>query len=64
MLHVFSVILEYRMDGRNSSARPTVRPQSLHCMCILLMPCRKKWAKAHWAKTTTRLPAINNMLSR
>ena len=29
MLHVFSVILEYHMDGRNSSARPTVRPQSL-----------------------------------
>ena len=25
MLHVFSVILEYRMDGRKSSARPTVR---------------------------------------
>ena len=20
-----------------------------------------KWAKEHWAKTTTRLPAINNM---
>ena len=25
MLPVFSVILEYRMDGRNSSDRPTVR---------------------------------------
>ena len=35
MLPVFSVILEYRMDGRNSSDRPTVRPQSLCCMCIL-----------------------------
>ena len=20
-----------------------------------------KWAEAHWAKTTTRLPVINNM---
>ena len=29
MLHVFSVILEYRVDGRDSSARPTVGPQSL-----------------------------------
>ena len=35
MLSVFSVILEYRMDGRNSSDRPKVRPQSLYCMCIL-----------------------------
>ena len=26
MLPVFCIILEYRMDGRNSSARPTVRP--------------------------------------
>ena len=37
MLLVFS-ILEYRMDDRNSSARPTVRPvrpQSLYCMCSL-----------------------------
>ena len=31
MLPVFSVIPEYRMDARNSSARP----QSLYCMCIL-----------------------------
>ena len=35
MLPVFSVILEYRKDGRNSSARPAVRPQFLCCMCIL-----------------------------
>ena len=28
MLLVFSVILGYRMDGRNSSDRPTVRPES------------------------------------
>ena len=35
MLPVFSIILEYRMDGRNSSDRSTVRPQSLYCMCIL-----------------------------
>ena len=35
MQPVFSVILEYRMDGSNSSDRPTVRSQSLHCMCIL-----------------------------
>ena len=35
MLPVFSVILEYRMDGRNSSDRPTVRSQSLYCVCIL-----------------------------
>ena len=35
MLSVVSVILEYRTDGRNSSDRPTVRPQSLYCMCIL-----------------------------
>ena len=35
MLRVFSVILEYHMDGRNSSARPTVRQQSLYCMYIL-----------------------------
>ena len=35
MLPVFSVILEYRMDGRNSSDRPTVRPQPLYCMCSL-----------------------------
>ena len=35
MLPVFSVILEYRMDGRNSSDRPTVSPQFLYCMCIL-----------------------------
>ena len=35
MLPVFSVILEYHMDGRNSSDRAMVRPQSLYCMCIL-----------------------------
>ena len=35
MLPVFSVILEYRMDGRNSSDRPTTRPQPLYCMCSL-----------------------------
>ena len=35
MLPVFSVIVEYRMDGRNSSDRSTVRPQSLYCVCIL-----------------------------
>ena len=35
MLPVFSVILEYRMNGRNSSDRPTVRLQSLYHMCIL-----------------------------
>ena len=35
MLPVFSVILEYRKDGRNSSDRPTVRPQSLYCMYSL-----------------------------
>ena len=35
MLPVFSVILEYRMDGRKSSDRPMVRPQSSYCMCIL-----------------------------
>ena len=34
MLPVFSVILEYHMDGRNSSDKPKVRPQSLYCMCI------------------------------
>ena len=28
ILPVFSVIFEYRIDGRNSSARPTVRPHS------------------------------------
>ena len=32
MLPVFSVILEYRKDGRNSSDRPAIRPQSLYCM--------------------------------
>ena len=32
MLPVSSVILEYRKDSRNSSDRPTVRPQSLYCM--------------------------------
>ena len=35
MLPVFSVILENRMDVRNSSDRLTVRPQSLYCMRIL-----------------------------
>ena len=35
MLPIFSVSLEYHMDGRNSSDRPTVRPESLYCMCIL-----------------------------
>ena len=30
MLPVFSVILECRMNGRNSSDRPTVRSQSLY----------------------------------
>ena len=35
MLSVFSVILVYCMDGRNSSDRPMVRPQSSYCMCIL-----------------------------
>ena len=35
MLYVFSLILGYRMDGRNSSVRSAVRPQSLYCMCIL-----------------------------
>ena len=32
MLPVFSVIFEYPKDVRNSSARPTVRLQSLYCM--------------------------------
>ena len=35
MLPVFSVIPEYRKDGRNSSDRPTARPQSLYCMYSL-----------------------------
>ena len=35
MLPVFSVVLEYRMNGRNCSARPTVKPQCLYYMCIL-----------------------------
>ena len=35
MLPVFSVILEYHKDGRNSSDWPTVRLQSLHCMYSL-----------------------------
>ena len=30
MLPVFSVILEYRMDGRNSSDRPTVFVLHVH----------------------------------
>ena len=34
MLPVFSVILEYRKDGRNSSDRPTVRPQSLQILHV------------------------------
>ena len=35
MLPVFSVILEYRKDGRNSSDRPTVGPQPRlgHSLC-------------------------------
>ena len=35
MLLVFSVILEYPMDSRNSSDMPTVRSMLLNCMCIL-----------------------------
>ena len=35
MLSVLSAILEYRKDGRNSSDRPTIRPQSLCCMYSL-----------------------------
>ena len=35
MLPVLSVILEYHMDDRSSSDRPSVRAQSLYCMCIL-----------------------------
>ena len=35
MLPVFSVILEYRKDDKNSSDRPTVRPQFLYCMYSL-----------------------------
>ena len=34
MLPIFSVILECRMDGRNSSDRQRLG-QSLYCMCIL-----------------------------
>ena len=29
----------------------------------ILMPCRKKWAKAHWAITTTRLSAMKNYVN-
>ena len=47
MLSVFSVILEYRKDGRNSSDRPTVRPQSLYCMCILHSPFQSKPKHVH-----------------
>ena len=35
MLPVFSAILEYHKNGRNSSDRPTIRPQSLYCMYSL-----------------------------
>ena len=35
MLPVFSVILEYLKDGKNSSDRPTVKPQSLYCIYSL-----------------------------
>ena len=35
MRPVYSVILEYRKDGRNSSDRPTVKPPALYCMYSL-----------------------------
>ena len=49
MLPVFFVILEYRMDGRNSFDRPAVRPQSLYFICSqsALSPFQSKPKHVH-----------------
>ena len=47
MLPVFSVILEYCMDGRNSSARPPVRPVSVLFVHSALSPFQSKSKHVH-----------------
>ena len=47
MLPVFSVILEYRKDGRNSSDRPTIKPQSLLHVQSALSPIPSKPRHVH-----------------
>ena len=47
MLPVFSVILEYRMDGRNSSDRPTVRPVFVLHVHSALSPFQSKPKHVH-----------------
>ena len=47
MLPVFSVVLEYRMNGRNSSARPTVRPQSACAFCTLAISKQTKHVRLY-----------------
>ena len=47
MLPVFSVILEHRMDGRNFSARPTVRPVFVLHVHSSLSPFQTKPKHVH-----------------
>ena len=47
MLDVFSVILEHRMDGRNSSARPTVATVFILHVHSALLPFQSKPKHVH-----------------
>ena len=49
MLHVFSVMFEYRMDGRDSSARPTVGPHTVFVLHVhsALSPFQSKPKHLH-----------------
>ena len=54
MLPVFSVILEYRMNGRNSSDRPTVRPQSSYTACAFCTLAISKQTQTRSSSNHTR----------